>query len=133
MGTVKLALHYDNYDIFSQKPNFAKALPFGGHIYGWEARDIICEVVISNPRVHIPETMKIDESKGVLIRILCRTDNIWSNEEGIEIDLPKIEKNEICQFHIYIAWKLKSDKYDASTWYAVDQGAKQILECEGLL
>ena len=200
LGTVNLSLYYGDLDILLEKPNFNKVLPSGGRIYGWEARNIIVETVISNPPIYIPETMKIDSAVGILIRILCETDNIslrfltyWSqrcwedggsdtgqyleastwdkdcrrlsigaedseymvqrmngnklmpirlrdsydlvmsNEEGLTIELPSIRVNELCQFHVYIAWNSISNKYDASTWYAVDQSSEQILSFEALL
>ncbi|WP_313637832.1 hypothetical protein [Paenibacillus sp.] len=200
LGIVGLSLYNDNLDILSQTPQFSKCLLHGGQVYGWEEKNIIVEIVISKPPIRIPETMKIENSRGILIRLFCKTDNMtlsfltyWSkrewedggsdtgqflqastwnkgsmrlsigtedseyleqrmmnnwlmpirksdsynltgsNEDGLEIDLPNIRANELCQFHVFIAWGSSSDRYDASTWYAVDQDSKQILEFEDLL
>ena len=60
-------------------------------------------------------------------------DLTYSDREGVKIELPNLVRNQLCQLHVFIAWNLITHDFDASTWYAVDQRAEQILIHEELL
>jgi hypothetical protein len=49
---------------------------------------------------------------------------------GINVPIPKIMKEELCQVHFAIAWAKYNDDY--STWFAVDLNSKSILLNEGV-
>lgn len=51
--------------------------------------------------------------------------------EGIEVPMPDLEPNDICQIHFIIAWNTEF-KDEVATWYAVDCLPEFIMESAGV-
>ncbi|WMT39675.1 hypothetical protein RE628_20045 [Paenibacillus sp. D2_2] len=47
--------------------------------------------------------------------------------EGIQVQMPDLEPNEVCQIHFIIAWNTEF-KDEVATWYAVDCLPEFIME-----
>ena len=60
-----------------------------------------------------------------------RADQIVYLHNGIRIKLPELSQTEKSQIHFIVSWSLKENS-DISTWYAVDQSSKEILEQAGI-
>jgi hypothetical protein len=53
-------------------------------------------------------------------------------ENGFNVPVPELMKNELCQVHFVIAWNKCEREDDVSTWFAVDLEGKSILSKEEL-
>lgn len=51
--------------------------------------------------------------------------------EGIEVPMPDLEPNDICQIHFIVAWN-NNIKDEVATWYAVDCFPEFILDIAGV-
>lgn len=53
-------------------------------------------------------------------------DNIEYLPNGVELKLPTLHNNDFAQIHFIVSWSSKVNN-ETSTWYAVDQSPKKIL------
>ena len=76
LGNICLALDAGTGDLLNGAYT-CQQLQNGGYIYTWAYQHIYIEIIMSDPTIPLPVHMEVDDSCGLLIRVMNLSDDLW--------------------------------------------------------